>query len=78
MEKIILYTSPTCVFCPMVKNFLDNKGVEYEEVDVTENKEAVNEIKEKTGQLGVPVIIKGEKVVIGFDQKKLNQLLEEK
>ncbi len=35
MKKIIVYTTPTCVFCPLVKRFLDEKGVEYEEIDVS-------------------------------------------
>ncbi len=73
--KVILYTTPTCVFCPLVKNFLEEKGVKYEEVDVSKDAKALEEMKEKTGQMGVPVTLIGDKVVIGFDKNKLEKLL---
>ncbi len=77
MKKIIVYTTPTCAFCPMVKNFLKEKGVEYEEIDVNENKEALEEMKEKTGQIGVPVTLIGEEAIVGFNKKKIEELLKE-
>lgn len=73
--KVILYTTSTCVFCPLVKNFLKEKEVEYEEVDVSKDAKALEEIKEKTGQMGVPVTLIRDKVVIGFDKNKLTELL---
>jgi len=74
--KIKIYTTPTCAFCPAVKKFLDDKGVEYEEVDITQDEKAAEEMKEKTGQMGVPVTIIGEEVVVGYDKKKLEEVLQ--
>jgi len=74
--KIKVYTTPTCAFCPAVKKVLDEKGVEYEEIDITQDEKAAEELKEKTGQMGVPVTIIGDEVVIGYDKKKLEELLQ--
>ncbi len=74
--KIKLYTTPTCVFCPMVKKILDEKNVEYEEIDVSDNEKALRDLKNKTGQMGVPVTVIGDEYVVGFDKKKLKNLLE--
>ncbi len=76
MKKIIVYTTPTCVFCPLVKNFLDGKGVEYEEIDVSSDANEMEKMKEKTGQMGVPVVLIGDDAVVGFDKKKIEELLE--
>jgi len=75
MGKVILYTTPTCVFCPLVKIFLEEKGVEYEEIDVSENEKARKEMIEKSGQMSVPVTLVGDNIVTGFDKKKLEKLL---
>ncbi len=77
-KKITVYTTPTCVFCPLVKKFLDEKGVEYEEVDVGSNSGEMEKMKEKTGQMGVPVVLIGDDAVVGFDKKKIEELLKEK
>lgn len=75
MKKAILYTSPTCVFCPMIKKILDDEGVEYDEIDISEDNDALEEMKERSGQMGVPVTIIGEDVVVGFDKKKILEAL---
>ena len=75
MKKITLYTTPTCAFCPLVKNFLQEKGVEYEEVDVSVSEEVKNDFKEKTGQMMVPVVQIDDEIVTGFDKKKLEEVL---
>lgn len=77
MEKVTIYTTPTCAFCPLVKKFLDERGVEYEEVDVSESEEVKKEFKEKTGQMMVPVTQVGERIVAGFDKKKLEEALKD-
>lgn len=76
--KIKLYTTPLCAFCPLVKRFLEEKGIkDYEEIDVSEDQKAFEEMKEKTGQISVPVLLVGEKAVVGFDRNKLEELLKE-
>ncbi len=76
MAKVTIYTTPSCVFCRMAKAFFRSHNVEYEEKDVTSDLKARQEMVDKSGQLGVPVIdVQGE-VVIGFDQQTLSKLLK--
>lgn len=73
---ITVYTTPTCVFCKAVKEFLKGKKVDYKEVDLTENKDAAQWVYENTGQLAVPVTrFDDNTVVIGFDRPRLEALL---
>lgn len=75
-RKVKIYTTPTCTYCMALKKFFEKEEVEYEEIDVSEDEEALEEMKEKTGQLGVPVVQIGEDTVVGFDKKKVSKLLE--
>ena len=76
MEKPIVYTTPTCVYCRMVKAFLIKKGVGYEEKNVATDETARKELVKISGQMGVPVTVIGENVIIGFDKGALEHLLE--
>ncbi|XLQ19899.1 MAG: glutaredoxin family protein [Candidatus Moraniibacteriota bacterium] len=79
MAKVTIYSTPTCGYCTMAKDFLQEKGVEYEEVDVSVDQQKAQAMVEKTGQMGVPVIIiekdGQEEVLVGFDQVQLTNLL---
>ncbi len=75
-KKVKIYSTPTCTYCVAIKKFFEKNEVDYEEVNVAENQEALQEMKEKTGQLGVPVTEIGDDIVIGFDKKKISKLLE--
>ncbi len=75
MPKVKVYTTPTCVYCVTLKKFLEEKNVEFQEVDVSEDKEAADRMIEKTGQMGVPVIEIGEEMIAGFDKDKISKLL---
>ncbi len=70
-----VYTTPTCVYCITVKNFLKEKNVEFKEVDVSQDKEAADEMIKKTGQMGVPVIEIDGQMIIGFDRDKIIKAL---
>ena len=73
--KIRVFSTPTCPYCVVLKNFLKDNGFEYEDINVAQSEEAQTEMIEKTGQMGVPVTeIEGE-YIIGFDQKKLKEKL---
>jgi len=75
MADVTIYTTPTCVYCKAAKEYFAENSIEYEERDVAVDEQAREEMVEKSGQLGVPVIdVKGE-IVIGFDEKKLAELL---
>ena len=76
MKKIVIYSTPTCPYCRMAKDFLKEKKVEFEDINVAEDEEAASIIVEKTGQYGVPVIQIGEEYVIGFDKDRIEELLK--
>lgn len=75
MSKVTIYTTPTCAFCHAAKQWLEQKQVDYQEIDVNQDQEAAQEMIQKTGQMGVPVIYTGEEYIIGFDQAKLEEAL---
>ncbi len=73
--KIRIFSTPSCPYCVTLKEYLKEKGFEYEDINVAEDKEAAKEMIEKSGQMGVPVSeIKGE-IIIGFDKVKINKIL---
>ena len=72
MSNIIMYTTPTCGFCHMAKEYFKEKNLEYTTKDVTEDQEAYGEILSKSGQLGVPVIDIDGTIIIGFDKQKID------
>ena len=75
MKKVIIYSTPACVYCKIAKDWLNEHSVPFTEYDVAEDAEKREEMMEKTGQMAVPVIdIEGE-IVIGFDKAKLSALL---
>lgn len=80
MQKIIIYSTPICPYCKLAKEFFKENNIEYTEIDVSNNQTAANEMIEKSGQMGVPVIsIAGkeeEKVVVGFQREQLSKILK--
>jgi glutaredoxin-like YruB-family protein len=68
--EVKVYTTPTCPWCKKVKAFLKENGVDYEEVDVT-NEGAAKEMVEKSGQMSVPVIDVDGDIIVGYDEEKL-------
>lgn len=75
MKKVTIYSTPTCHYCHMAKEYFDQNGIKYEDFDVAADIEKRREMVEKTGQMGVPVIMIGNEAVIGFDQAMISQLL---
>lgn len=75
MKEVTIYSTPTCHFCHMAKDYFDEKGVKYKDYNVMEDLEKRQEMVEKTGQMGVPVIVIGDEIIIGFDQPRINSLL---
>lgn len=72
---VVVYTSPTCPYCTMVKEFLSQRGISFEERDVSRNSSYAQELVRNTGQMGVPVTIIDGEVVVGFDRGRLEQLI---
>lgn len=75
MSNVTIYSTPTCVYCNMAKNFFKANSVGYIEHNVASDLEKRKEMIDKTGQMGVPVIDTGTEVVIGFDEGKLKSVL---
>lgn len=75
MKDVKIYSTPTCHFCHMAKDFFNENNIQYTEYNVAEDAEKRNEMMEKTGQMGVPVIDIGGETVIGFNESKIKELL---
>ncbi len=73
--KVIIYSTPTCHFCHAAKEFMDANSIAYEDNDVASDADKRAEMVEKTGQMGVPVIVIGEEIMVGFDEGKMKELL---
>lgn len=76
MKKVEIYSTPTCHFCDLAKEYFAKNNIEYTGYNVAEDQEKRAEMVEMTGQLGVPVIRIGDDVVIGFNKEKIAELLE--
>jgi len=74
-KKVIVYSTTFCPYCVTLKGFLKEKGVEFEDIDVSEDKEAAEKMIEQSGQTGVPVVDIDGQIVVGFDRGKISQLL---
>lgn len=75
MKKVTIYSTPTCHFCSMAKDYFNEKGVSYDAFDVASDLERRREMVEKSGQLGVPVIVIGDEIVVGFNKPLIDQML---
>lgn len=75
MASVTIYTTPTCVYCKMAKEFFTKNSVSYTERDVAADASARDDMIKRSGQMGVPVIDVDGQLVIGFDKDKLVQLL---
>ena len=75
MHNVTIYSTPTCHFCHMAKDFFKEKNVAYTEYDVASNLDKRKEMVEKSGQMGVPVIIIDDQITVGFDKSKISKEL---
>lgn len=77
--KITIYSTKTCPFCKLEKEYLDEKKISYTNFFVDDDPTKADEMIRKSGQMGVPVTViekdGKEEIVIGFDKSKLNSLL---
>lgn len=74
-HSIKIYSTPSCPYCHMLKEYLEEKGFKYEDVNVAEDLQAREEMVEKSGQMGVPVSNIDGNIVVGFDKEKVDELL---
>ena len=74
-KKVKIYSTPACPYCIRAKQYLKDNNVEFENIDVSTNQAAAQEMIDKSGQMGVPVLDIEGQVIIGFDKEKINQSL---
>jgi glutaredoxin 3 len=75
MKKVIIYSTPTCGYCHMAKDFFKEHSIDYTEYDVAADDAKRQEMIDRSGQMGVPVIDIDGELTIGFDEQKISKLL---
>lgn len=75
---ITIYSTPTCVFCHMAREYFKSKGVDFTSIDVTLDQKALQAMVNKSGQMGVPVIDIGGDIIVGFDRPRIDLALRDK
>ncbi len=73
--EVKVYSTPTCPYCTMVKKYLSSKGVSFQNIDVSADQTAGEEMVKISGQMGVPVVVAGEEIIVGFDKGAINKAL---
>lgn len=73
--KVLVFSTPTCSFCNLAKKYFREKGVKFTDIDVSRDQAAARDMVRRSGQMGVPVIDIGGKIIVGFDKPKINSLL---
>lgn len=74
-KKIEIYSTPTCHFCHLTKDWLNERKIAFSDYDISQDADKRAEMIDITGQLGVPVIKIADDIIIGFDQDKMKELL---
>jgi glutaredoxin-like YruB-family protein len=75
MKDVKIYSTPTCHYCNMAKDFFKENNVAYTEYDVSVDMDKRNEVVKKSGQMGVPVITIGNDLIVGFNEPRIRELL---
>ncbi len=75
MQHVEIYSTPSCHFCHMAKDFFKEKNVPFTDFNVAEDTAKRQEMVEKSGQMGVPVIIIGNDLIVGFNKPLISKLL---
>lgn len=73
--SVKVYSTPSCPWCTVAKNYLASRNILFDDVDVSRNREAALEMVQKSGQRGVPVLDINGSIVVGFDQATIDTLL---
>lgn len=74
-KSVKIYSTSTCPYCAMAKDFLKRSNIAYEELDVGVDHEAVKEMMDKSGQMGVPVLDIDGQIIVGFDKEAITKAL---
>lgn len=75
MPEVKVYSTPTCPYCIRLKDYLKQNNISFVNIDVSQNKAALEEMVELTGQMGVPVIVIDKEHIVGFNKPEIDALL---
>lgn len=73
--RVLMFSTPTCSYCNLAKQYFRRNKVRFRDVDISKDPAAARDVMRRSGQMGVPVIDIGGKIIVGFDKPKINQLL---
>lgn len=73
---VVIYSTPTCIYCNTLKEYLNSKNIGFKEVDVSKDEKELEKMVAISGQMGVPVVDIDGNVIIGFDRQKIDELLK--
>jgi glutaredoxin-like YruB-family protein len=74
--KVTVYSTPTCPYCHMAKDYLKSKNIKFTDFNVASDREAAKEMMKKSSQMGVPVLDINGKIIVGFDQEAIEEALK--
>lgn len=72
---VTIYTTPTCSYCTMAKNYFRENGIRYTEHNVAQDLKRADEMVKKSGQMGVPVLDINGRIIVGFNKPQVEQAL---
>jgi len=75
MANVKIYSTPTCPYCRMIKEFLKQNNIAFQDVNVSDDQAAAKEMVEISGQMGVPVIDIDGKIIVGADKTAIKKAL---
>jgi glutaredoxin 3 len=75
VKKVRIYSTPTCPYCTRAKQFLKESNIEFEDLDVSSNDALADEMIERSGQMGVPVLDIDGQIIVGFDRERIKRVL---
>lgn len=75
MKKVKVYSTPACPYCRRLKEYLDDRGQVYDNIDVSTDKAGLEELIGISGQIGVPVIVVDDEIIVGFEKDRLDRIL---
>ena len=77
MTEVKVYSTPTCPWCHKLKDWMKEKGIKFQDIDVSSDQEAVQKMIEKSGQMGVPQTEVNGKMIVGFNPDAIEEALAE-
>jgi len=76
MHTVIVYSTPACVWCNEAKKYFKKNKISYKDYDISNNLAKKMEMVKLSNQMGVPVIVIDKKVIVGFDKREIDKLLQ--